>query len=130
MAIPTRLSPAHKTLSATTITTSLTTIGAAIDVSWMEEVYVRIDNAGATAFNAFNIDISPDGTNFETYASTSGDYTSPQGKLISVSSDLTSLGAGATGWFILNVVGIKELRLQASVASGTTENVVGQWSAN
>lgn len=124
------------TLASTTVlTASLTTIGAAIDTSNFSQIYVRIDNSDDTGtaailFDDFNIDISPDGTNFETAFGVSGDYTSPTGILIGTSGDLTILAADATGWFILDCSGIDQIRCQAKADSTNSVGVTGLWSAN
>jgi len=121
------------TLAATTVAVAgLTTIGSAIDVSDFEKIFVQIDNthASAVVFDAFEIQISPDGTNFETAFSTSGDYTSPAGILIGCSGDLTVLAAAATGWFILDVTGLASIQLQASANITQSVGVAGLWSAN
>ncbi len=120
------------TLASTTVALAgLTTIGAAFDVSGFSRLFVQIDNAGANAFDAFEIQGSPDGgTTYEALYSAAGDYTTPAGALVDASGDLTALASGATGWFILDTRGIDYLRIQASAAVGSSAGVTGLWSAN
>jgi len=125
------------TLASTTVAVAgLTTIGAAIDVSNFNQIMVRIDNSDDTGsaailFDAFEIQASVDGgSNFETLYSTAGDYTSPSGILIGTSGDLTILAADATGWFIMDVSGIDQIRCQASADTTQSVGVTGTWSAN
>jgi len=120
-------------LAATTVSVgSLTTIGEAIDVSRHDRIMVRISNedAAAVVFDQFEIQISPDGANFETAFSATGDYTSPTGILIGCSGDLTGLAAAATGWFILDCRGLDKLQVQASANTTQSVGVTGTWSAN
>lgn len=120
-------------LVATTVAVAgLTTVGQVIDVSIFERLFARIsnENASAVVFDAFEVQISPDGTNFETAFSSAGDYTSPAGIMVGCSSDLTTLADAATGWIILNVRGINSVRLQASANTTQSVGVTGTWSAN
>jgi len=64
------------------------------------------------------------GIHFVTLLSVAADYTSPAGIVVDASGDLTILGAGATGWLILDVLGFNRIKLQASA------NVAGATSAS
>jgi hypothetical protein len=61
----------------------------------------------------------PDG-DYRTIYSAAGAYTSPAGLLVAASGDLTVLADAATGWFILDVIGVFAIRVQASANGGTT----------
>lgn len=54
---------------------------------------------------------------FFTLYSAASDYTSPSGLLIGASGDLTTIAASGTGWFIMDVRGLAQVRLQASAAA-------------
>ena len=62
---------------------------------------------------------------FVTLYSVTTDYTSPKGLLIGASGDLTLQGAGTTGWFIMEVSGLTEIKVQASanVAGAATVSI-------
>ncbi len=134
--VKTHKNSAVGTLRSTTVAVAgLTTIGGIIRTSDFENIYVRIDNSddtgsAAIVFDAFEIQASSDGTNFDTLYSASGDYTSPSGLLIGCSGDLTILAADAVGWFILDVKGIHSIRVQASANTTQSVGVTGTWSAN
>ena len=82
-----------------------------------ERVYVSISVA-TQALDAFIIQGRAHANDsFQTFYSSAVDYTSPAGILLGTSSDLTTIGAGSTGWFILETQGIWEVRLQASAAA-------------
>jgi hypothetical protein len=48
--------------------------------------------------------------------SSAGNFTSPAGLLIGTSGDLTILGAGATGWFIMRTTALWSVRITATSA--------------
>ena len=63
-----------------------------------------------------------------TFYSASGDYTSPAGLLLGTSTDLTTLAAKSTGWFIMDTTGIDEVQVAASsgnVAGSTVSCYAG-----
>lgn len=82
----------------------------------MERLWVEIANA-TQAFDAFAIQarFHEDGS-FVSLFDAAGDFTSPAGILIGASGDLTTLAAGSSGWFCLDVLGIQAVRLVASAA--------------
>lgn len=128
---------ANRVLASTTVAVAgLTTIGAAINVSDFSRIKVVIDNSDDTGsaailFDAFQIQASVDGgSNFETLFSAASDYTSPKGILVGASGNLTVLAADATGWFILDVGGLDQIRVQASADTTQSVGVTGTWSAN
>lgn len=55
-----------------------------------------------------------------TFFSVAGDFTTPKGILVAASGDLTTLAAGATGWFILEVEGLAYV-----IVNATSGNVGG-----
>ena len=70
------------------------------------------------AFDAFAIQAKfHAGGDFVTLYSSAGSFTTPAGLLIGASGDLTTLGAGATGWFVLDVRGLYAVRVTASAAA-------------
>jgi len=52
-------------------------------------------------------------------ASVAGDYTTPNYPVRKASASLVTLGAGTTGWAIVDVGGFSALRIVASSAAGT-----------
>lgn len=64
----------------------------------------------------------------QTLYSVAADYTSPAGLLIGTSGDLTIIGAGSTGWFVLNTQGIESVQLKAASggSAGVTVRCGGQ----
>jgi hypothetical protein len=53
---------------------------------------------------------------FATLYSAGADYTSPAGLLIDASGDLTAIAAAGSGWFVMDVRGLYEVKLLASAA--------------
>jgi len=66
-----------------------------------------------------------DDASYETLFSAAADFTSPTGILVGASGDLTTLAAGATGWFSMDLKGLYEIKLLASSghADGSTVSV-------
>jgi len=95
-----------------------------LDVSQLARLALEIRNAGAQAFDALLVlgKFHPDGA-YVTLLSAAGDFTTPAGIVVDASGDLTVLGAGATGWLILDVLAMQKVKLQASA------NVAGATSA-
>ena len=61
---------------------------------------------------------------YQTLYSTTSDFTNVQGILKGTSGDLTTITAGASGWFILDVAGMESITLYATcAASSGTVNV-------
>lgn len=69
------------------------------------------------AFDQFVVQarMTPDDT-YQTILSVAADYTTPAGIVVDASGDLTILGAGASGWLLLNVLPFYSIRVQASAA--------------
>ena len=107
---------------------SLTTIGEAIDVSHYGSIKVDITN-GDNAFDAFSIQGSADGSNYDVLYDASVDFTSPSGILIGTSGNLTALAAATRGWFILDCSSLSSLKVQASANTTISAGVAGAWSA-
>lgn len=102
---------------------------ATLDVSNVDRIFVEvavIDND----LDQFEIHARPssNGSYHQIY-STAGDYTSPTGVLVGTSEDLTSLGAGTTGWFVMDTSGFDSVQLKAASSaaggSGVTVNAGG-----
>jgi hypothetical protein len=53
---------------------------------------------------------------FATLYSAGADFTSPSGLLVDASGDLTAVAAAGTGWFVMDVRGLYEVKLLASAA--------------
>jgi hypothetical protein len=110
--------------TTTTIGTDLTTIGTARG-QFAQQVAFQVENTGATAFDEFQVQarMSADASNWVAVASTT--YTGSPSDTYPVwaTADLTTLAGGSKA--ILQVSGLYyEVRLQASVASGTTTTTV------
>lgn len=120
-----RLTFLGKTDAAVAIPAAGNTDIITLDVSQVSRLAIEIVNAGANAFDAFIVQgkVHPDGA-FVTLLSVTADYTTPAGIVVDASGDLTVLGAGVTGWLILNVLGFNKIKLQASA------NVAGATSAS
>lgn len=92
---------------------------------------VEVQNAGATAFNAFNVEVRmhPRGSWFALHDA-GADYTSPLPtngivQRCSVDADpdadgLFTLPGGSQGWFSALIYDVAEVRIRASVAAGST----------
>jgi len=118
---PRRLAFQAKTDAAVAIPAAGNTDIIELDVSQVARIALEIINAGAAAFDAFLVlgKVRPD-SNYVTLLSAAADYTSPAGIVVDASGDLTVLGAGATGWLILDALGFTKIKLQASSAAGGT----------
>lgn len=97
----------------------LTTILEIDDVADLVRIFVQITNDGGFAFDAFQVQgkFHTDGAYVALYSAAAA-FTSPAGLIVGASGDLTTLANGTTGWFVMEVRGLKSLRLQAS-ANGT-----------
>lgn len=103
-----------------TVSTSLTTV-LEVFVSEGRTMGIQVVN-GATALNAFQVQMSftPSGA-YQTILSAAGDYTTPAEPLLKASGNLTTLGISTTGWLMLNVRHAAKIRIQASVAAGSSD---------
>lgn len=120
-----RLDYLAKTDAAVAIPAAGNTDIITLDVTQVARLALEIINAGANAFDTFLVQgkVSHE-SNFITLLSAAADYTTPAGIVVDASGDLTILGAGATGWLILDVLGFTKIKLQASA------NVAGATSAS
>lgn len=85
-------------------TAGLHTLGVQVDVT-------------AQALDAFAITARfNESGGFVTLYSTAGSFTTPAGLLIGASGDLTTQGAGTTGWFVLDVRGLYSVKVTCSGA--------------
>lgn len=89
-----------------------------LNVEGIERVFCEVV-PGANAFDAFSIEgkAHPDGS--WTVLFNTG-FATPAGILLGTSGDLAALGAGTSGWFLLDTKGIYALRVQASAAVGAS----------
>ena len=89
-----------------------------VPVYGLERLFVQFDVA-TNALDAFLIRAraSADATTTTLYSS-AGDFTSPSGLLVGASGDLTTLAAGSSGWFIMDVRGLWDVTIQASASGG------------
>lgn len=96
------------------------TVLATLPVIGLSTIAVQVD-VSVNALDTFLIAarFHPDGS-FVTLYSTTGAFTTPAGLLIGASGDLTGQAAGTTGWFVLDVRGLYEVRVSAS---GTTNDL-------
>lgn len=53
-----------------------------------------------------------------TLYSAAADFTSPAGLIIDASGDLTTTAAAGTGWFVMDVIGLWDITIQASANGG------------
>ncbi len=115
-----------------TITLSAETLFdiAEIPIEEITRLFVAV-KVLTTAFDQFVILGRPNvDQDYLTLFNASGDFTSPAGILVGASGDLTALGAGATGWFIIDTGGIKSLKVQAARAAGSNAAVTVQSGGN
>lgn len=106
-----------KSLGVSVAVAGLTTL-LEMCVEGIERVFCEVV-PGANAFDAFSIEgkAHPDGSWTVLYNS---GFAAPTGILLGTSGDLAALGAGTSGWFLLETKGIYALRVQASAAGGAT----------
>ncbi|HEY6965884.1 MAG TPA: hypothetical protein VI229_00320 [Burkholderiales bacterium] len=86
-----------------------------IDVRGLSFVTVRVDPT-VQALDALELQGKTnqgEGSYF-TFASASGDYTSPSGYVVKASGNLAAQAAGSIGWVLVDVRGLSQLRVQAS----------------
>lgn len=116
-----RLAFVAKTDAAVTVPLATNGDLIELDVSQVARLAIEIKNEGANAFDAFLVQgkVHPDG-NYVPLLSVASDYTTPAGIVVDASGDLTALGAGVTGWLILDVLGFNKIKLQASAAVGAS----------
>jgi hypothetical protein len=87
-----------------------------ISTAGLERLFVQISVA-TQALDAFLIQgRAASGASFVTLFSAAGDFTSPAGLMVDASGDLTTLAASGTGWFVMDVRGLYEVKLLASGA--------------
>lgn len=83
------------------------------------------------ALDAFIVQgrMSPNGA-YQTLYSAALDFTTPAGLVVDASGDLTTLGAGASGWLLLNVLPLYSVKILASsgnvAGSVTTARAIGR----
>lgn len=101
------------------------------DLAGGTSLCVEVQNAGATAFNAFSIEtrVHPQGSWFAVHDG-AGDYASPLPDFgivqrCSIDADagadgLFTLPGASQGWFTALIYDVAEVRIRASVAAGST----------
>jgi hypothetical protein len=87
-----------------------------ISTAGMEQLFVQISVA-TQALDAFLVQARANAdAPFATLYSAAGDFTSPAGLILDASGDLTILAAAASGWLLMDVRGLYEVKLLASGA--------------
>jgi len=88
-----------------------------MDVKRMDRIFIQIDLTGE-ALTGFEVQglAHPSGAHQTLYSAT-GDFTSPAGMVVDASGDLTVLAVG-TGWLILDVRSLYEVKLLAKTLGG------------
>jgi hypothetical protein len=88
-----------------------------VKVQGLERIFVQL-SATTQALDAFLIQgkAHADATAL-TLFSAGADFTSPAGLMIDASGDLTGLAASASGWFVMDVRGLYEVKILASAAA-------------
>jgi len=116
-----RLNFVAKTDADVVVGTGANTLILEMDVSQLARLALEILNVGANAFDSFVVEakVNPDG-NYIPILAVAADYTTPAGIVVDASGDLTALGAGATGWLILDALAFYKLKVTASAAVGAT----------
>jgi len=90
---------------------------AEFGVSYFSRIAIEIAVATQN-LDAFIIQARFHGSaSYQTLYSAAGDFTSPAGLLVAASGDLTTITAGAQGWFILDTTAIESIKLLASAAA-------------
>jgi hypothetical protein len=98
-----------------------------LDVTGLTRIAIQLV-VGTAALAAFQIQalVGAKSATAIVLKSTGAQFTIPAGVLIDTSGDLTVLGVGSTGWFVLNVAGFTEIRLAAnSSAAASTLAIFG-----
>jgi hypothetical protein len=113
--------------TTTTVGTSLTTI-ATLETGYSDRIGLQVTNSGDTAFNAFQLQGSINGTTWVALATDAGGFSTPVMPLRRTIGAPVTLAAGATAQLLIDGGYYKSLRVQASVASSTTTAVTVAWS--
>lgn len=93
-----------------------------IPVKGLERIFVQFD-VTSNAFDAFII--SARASRDASYAvlyNAAGDFLVPQGLLLGASGDLTTQAVGS-GWFIMDVRGLNEVKVEASGNGASTVSI-------
>lgn len=109
--------------TTTTVGTSLTTI-AEIGTGFSDRIGIQVGNTGATAFNAFQLQGTIDGTNWIALSTDAGGFSTPVMPLRRAIGAPVTLAGGASAILLLDGGYYQRIRLQASVGSGSTTAVV------
>jgi hypothetical protein len=112
--------------TTTTVGTTLTTI-LTLETGYSDRIGIQVTN-GATSFNAFQLQGSIDGGNWVALATDAGGFSTPVMPLRRTLGTPVTLANAARAFLLLDGGYFRYLRLQASVASGTSEVVVTNWT--
>lgn len=98
-----------------------------LDVSGLSRILIKLTVA-TNALAAFVIQgaANPEDPTYVTLRSTAAQFTAPSGILVDASGDLTALAVG-TGFFVLDVAGLSNIKIQAnsSAAGGSSLAISG-----
>jgi hypothetical protein len=113
----------------TTLAASLATISSGeINTRDLTRIFCYVSNTGGSnPFTGLSI-IANTGNDTITIQSAGTDFTSPGGVMVDASGDLTTLGSGTSGWFVMDCLGIDGLDIHAESDLGTTCDF--SWSGN
>jgi hypothetical protein len=101
---------------AVTVPASGNTALMTIPVAGLERIFVQVSVA-TQALDAFIVQgRCAAAASFTTLYSAAADFTAPAGLMVGASGDLTTLAAAASGWFIMDVRGLYEVKILASAA--------------
>lgn len=104
-------------LAATVVPNVLTDMKV-FELLGLTRLFVEIAIAGE-ALTEFAIKARPNADAADvTLYDAAGDFTGPTGVLVAASGDLTALGDGNTGWFIIDTSGMHSLTIAARTAGG------------
>jgi len=101
-------------------------VGALVNVGtlkvyWLTRLMCEVSVSTAALIDFDILVRAMPSASYQTIYSVACDYTSPAGILLAASGDLTTIGPGATGWFMLDVRAIDSVQLKA--ASGSSAGV-------
>ena len=113
-------------MTTTTVGTTLTTI-VTLDTGRSDRVGVTVTN-GATAFNACQLQGTVDGTTWVALASDAGGFSTPLLPLRRCIGAPVTLAGTAVATLLIDGGYFKQMRVQASVASGTSVVNVEAWT--
>lgn len=95
-----------------------------LDVRGLDFVTVRVDPT-VQALDAFILSGKAhiDDASYFVFANAAANYTSPSGYVVKASGDLTTQAAASTGWVLVDVRGLSNLKVEASANIAGTATV-------